>query len=137
MGWNSSVSPFQTGTPANWASCSTISWSKPRYSMPSKMRPRTRAVSFIDSLWPICDPLGPRYVTWAPWSYAATSNDTRVRVEVFSKMIAMFLPRRCCCSYPPYFARLRSRDRSSRNRISRGVKSRSFRKLRLCRLNAM
>ena len=34
---------------------------------------------------------------------------TRVRVEVFSKMIAMFLPRSRCCSYPPYFARFRSR----------------------------
>ena len=49
-------------------------------------------MSFIDSLWPIWVPLGPRYVTWAPWSYAATSNATRVRVDDFSKMIAMFLP---------------------------------------------
>jgi len=30
------------------------------YSMPSYMRPSTRAVSFIDSLWPIWDPDGPR-----------------------------------------------------------------------------
>ena len=34
----------------------------------SYIRPKTRAVSFIDSLFPICDPEGPRYVTWAPWS---------------------------------------------------------------------
>jgi hypothetical protein len=35
VGWNSSVSPFQTGTPALAARTSTMSWSKPRYSMPS------------------------------------------------------------------------------------------------------
>ena len=29
---------------------------EPRYSIPSNMRPNTRAVSFIDSLWPICEP---------------------------------------------------------------------------------
>ena len=28
----------------------------------------------------------------APWSLAATSNEVRVLVEVFSKMRAMFLP---------------------------------------------
>ena len=34
---------------------------------------------------------------WAPWSLAATSKAVRVRVEVFSKIRAMFLPssRRC------------------------------------------
>ncbi len=35
VGWNSSVRPFQTGTPALSASSSTISWPKPRYSIPS------------------------------------------------------------------------------------------------------
>jgi hypothetical protein len=39
----------------------------------------------MDSLCPICDPVGSRYVTCAPWSCAATSNAVRVRVEVFSK----------------------------------------------------
>ncbi len=33
---------------------------KPRYSMPSNIRPSTRAVSFIDSLWPSWDSSGPR-----------------------------------------------------------------------------
>ena len=60
VGWNSSVRPFQTGTPAYLASSSTISWPNPRYSMASYIRPSTRAVSFIDSLWPIWVPLGPR-----------------------------------------------------------------------------
>ena len=39
---------------------STFSWAAPRYSIPSYMRPSTLAVSFIDSLWPICEPLGSR-----------------------------------------------------------------------------
>ena len=60
VGWNSSVRPFHTGTPAYAASVSTVSWAKPRYSIPSKVRPSTRAVSFIDSLWPIWEPLGSR-----------------------------------------------------------------------------
>ena len=34
----------------------------------------------------------------APWSFAATSNAVRVRVEVFSKISAMFLPARRGCS---------------------------------------
>ena len=53
-------SPFQTGTPANAPRTSTASWPNPRYSMPSNMRPSTRAVSFTDSLWPSCDSPGPR-----------------------------------------------------------------------------
>ncbi len=60
VGWNSSVSPFHTGTPAYSARISTFSWADPRYSIPSKVRPSTRAVSFIDSLCPICEPLGSR-----------------------------------------------------------------------------
>ena len=42
------------------ARISTVCWEKPRYSMPSKVLPSTRAVSFIDSLWPICVPPGSR-----------------------------------------------------------------------------
>ena len=53
VGWYSSVSPLNTGTPAYLASVSTPPWLAPRYSMASYMRPRTRAVSLNDSLWPI------------------------------------------------------------------------------------
>ena len=60
VGCHSSVRPFHTGTPAYAASCSTESWENPRYSMASYIRPRTRAVSFTDSLWPMCEPLGSR-----------------------------------------------------------------------------
>ena len=66
MGWNSFVRPFHTGTPAYSARISTVSCAKPRYSIPSNVRPSTRAVSFIDSLCPIWEPVGSRYVTWAP-----------------------------------------------------------------------
>ena len=60
VGCHSSVSPFQTGTPAWRAKVSTLSCEEPRYSMPSYIRPSTRAVSSIDSLCPICDPVGSR-----------------------------------------------------------------------------
>ena len=60
VGCHSSVSPFHTGTPENRPRISADSWANPRYSMPSNMRPSTRAVSFIDSLSPMCDPSGPR-----------------------------------------------------------------------------
>ncbi len=52
VGCQSSVSPFQTGTPAQAPSVSTVSCAAPRYSIPSNIRPSTRAVSFIDSLRP-------------------------------------------------------------------------------------
>src|SRR5450759_5898253 len=53
VGWNSLVRPFHTGTPAYRPSSSTVDWAKPRYSIPSYIRPSTRAVSFIDSLCPV------------------------------------------------------------------------------------
>ncbi len=52
VGCHWSVSPFQTGTPQAAARDSTASWSKPRNSIASYIRPRTRAVSADDSLWP-------------------------------------------------------------------------------------
>ena len=60
VGWNSSVRPLNTGTPAYWASSSTMACPKPRYSMPSYMRPSTRAVSAMDSFTPIWLPVGPK-----------------------------------------------------------------------------
>ena len=38
---------------------SATSWAKPRNSIASYIRPRTRAVSFAVSLWPMCEPPGP------------------------------------------------------------------------------
>ena len=42
------------------ASSSTTCWLSPRYSIPSNIRPSTRAVSFTDSWWPIWEPEGSR-----------------------------------------------------------------------------
>src|SRR6185503_6168556 len=121
VGCHSSVSPFHTGTPAYLASVSAVAWLKPRYSIPSYIRPRTRAVSAADSLWPRCDPDGSRYVTWAPWSWAATSKAHRVRVEAFSNTRAMLAPRRCWTSVPARLAAFSRAARASSDRHSPGV----------------
>jgi hypothetical protein len=60
VGCQVSVSPFHTGTPANVPRISMDSWVNPRNSMPSYIRPSTRAVSLIDSLEPMWDSSGPR-----------------------------------------------------------------------------
>lgn len=66
----------------------------------------------------------------APWSAAATSNAQRVRVEVFSKISAMFLPWRYRVSVPARFAAFSSAASSIRPRNSSSVKSSSLRKWR-------
>src|SRR5579862_6840075 len=72
-----------------------------------------------------------------PWSYAATSNAQRVRVDDFSKIRHRFLPRRRGLSVPAYLARLSSFERSSRKRISSAEKSDISSTLRFLRLNGM
>ena len=47
-------------------------------------------------------------------SCAATSNEQRVRVEVFSKISATFLPRSVSCGMPALFLAFSSAARSSR-----------------------
>ena len=114
VGWNSFVRPFHTGTPAYFASSSTISCPYPRYSIPSNILPSTRAVSAMLSFLPICEPLGSRYVTCIPRSCAATSKEQRVLVLVFSKISAMFLPVRSSCLMPFFFFSFSSCERSIR-----------------------
>ena len=114
VGWNSFVRPFHTGTPAYFASSSTMSCPYPRYSIPSNMRPSTRAVSGMLSFLPICEPDGSRKVTCIPRSCAATSKEHRVRVLVFSKISAIFFPIRLSCRIPCFFLLLRSAARSIR-----------------------
>ena len=53
VGCHLSVSPLKTGTVACWASSTTVAWLAPRYSIASKTRDRTLAVSAVDSLCPI------------------------------------------------------------------------------------
>ena len=114
VGWYSLVRPFHTGTPAYFASSSTISCPKPRYSIPSNILPRTLAVSAMLSFLPICEPDGSRYVVPIPRSCAATSKEHLVLVLVFSNMSAMFLP--ACISVvsmPFFFLSLSSAARST------------------------
>ena len=114
VGWKSSVRPFHTGTPEYFARSSTVDCLKPRYSMPSYIRPSTFAVSAMDSFLPIWEEPGSRKVTPMPRSRAATSKEQRVRVEVFSKSRTICLSVRYLCSIPLYFMRLNSAARSSR-----------------------
>ena len=85
-----------------------MAWEAPRYSMPSKSRDSTRAVSAGDSLWPNWLELPSIWVTWAPCWCAATSKAHLVRVDVFSKIRAMFIPDRRCTSAPSRRARFSS-----------------------------
>ena len=97
--------------------------------MPSNIRPSTRAVSAMDSFLPIWLPEGSRYVTPMPRSWPATSKAQRVRVEVFSKIRAMFLPLKSSWAMPAFFFAFSSAARSISPSISSGVKSNSFKKL--------
>ena len=59
VGCHSSVSPFHTGTPAYSAERLDVAPGRSRGTRCRRTyRPSTRAVSFIDSLCPICDPVG-------------------------------------------------------------------------------
>ena len=89
--------------------------------MPSNMRESTRAVSAMDSFLPICEPDGSRYTACIPRSCAATSNEQRVRVEVFSKISATLLPSQSLCGTPAFFLAFNSAARSIRYVISSGV----------------
>ena len=65
-----------------------------------------------------------------PRSCAATSKAHLVRVLVFSKISATFLPRGVSTGIPFFFLSFRSAARSSRYSISSGVKSSYFKKSR-------
>ena len=130
VGWYSLVSPFQTGTPAYSASSSTIFCPNPRYSIPSNILPNTLAVSAMLSFLPICEPCGSRYVTPIPRSWAATSNEQRVLVLVFSKISAIFFPSWIRWLIPFFFFSFNSFDNCKKYPISSGVKSFNVKKLR-------
>src|SRR3989442_9631186 len=93
QGCSLSSRPLITGTLALRASSRTFSLLKARYMMPSTLRLRPLAVSAIVSPRPSCRSLGLRKRAWPPSCVMPTSNETRVRVEAFSKIIARLLPR--------------------------------------------
>ena len=98
--------------------------------MPSNIWDSTRAVSAMDSFLPIWLAAGSRKVTPIPRSWAATSKLQRVRVEVFSKISAMFLPRSPSWGTPAFFFAFSSAASASSAAISSGVKSSRVRKSR-------
>ena len=61
--------------------------------MPSKRRPSTRAESATDSFTPKCVSCPVRNSALPPSSRTAMAAELRVRVELFSKMSAMFIRR--------------------------------------------
>ncbi len=92
VGCQSSVRPFQTGTPECSASSSTTAWLAPLNSRPSNMLPKILAVSATDSFLPSWISPEPRNSGAAPRSFAATVKAARVRVEDFSNSNAIFCP---------------------------------------------
>ncbi len=59
--------------------------------MVETIRSRTLAVSVMDSLWPSCDSPEPMMSGTPPRSAIPVAKDTRVRVEVLSKITATVL----------------------------------------------
>jgi len=96
--------------------------------MPSYMRHSTRAVSAMLSFVPICELPSSMHTTPMPRSRPATSNELRVRVEVFSNSRTMFLPSRKRCGSPAFFIAFKRAESFTSPRICRGVRSSIFRK---------
>src|SRR5687768_15202192 len=91
-----------TGMSAYFAS-SSMSWcANVRIMMPSTYRESTRAVSAIGSPRPSCTSRGDRKSAWPPSCHAPTSNDTRVRVDDFMKIIPSDFPASGLRSYLPF-----------------------------------
>src|SRR6266702_1766140 len=93
----------------------------------------TRAVSLIGSPRPIWESLVEMKSGCPPSWNIPTSNETRVRVEDFSKIMARVFPLRSWCSIPFFCCSLSRRVRVNRSSSSCRVKSLSLRKC-LCML---
>ena len=81
------------------------------------------------SFLPIWEALGSRYTGCIPRSAAATSKLQRVRVLVFSKIRAIFLPSNSRWGIPAFFSAFSLAARASSSAISAGVKSSRVKKL--------
>ena len=81
-----------TGTVANSAISVILSRSKVRIIIQSTYREITRAVSAMVSPRPSCKSALFRTTTSPPSCFIPTSNETRVRVEGFSNIIASVFP---------------------------------------------
>ena len=92
QGWNSSVSALITGTLDMLASALIRRCAKVRIATASTYRDSTREVSSMVSSRPSWDVRPSTMTGWPPSWAMPTSNDSRVRVEFFSKMTATDLP---------------------------------------------
>ena len=92
-GWCSSERAFTTGTVAQCASSSTVSCANVRITIAETYPESERAVSAIDSPRPSCSSCVESVIGVAPSRAIAAANDTRVRVDGFSKMQAIASPR--------------------------------------------
>ena len=81
------------------------------------MRHSTRAVSAMLSFVPIWELPSSMHTTPMPKSRPATSNELRVRVEVFSNKSTMFFPSRKRCGSPARFMAFRRADKRTSPRI--------------------
>src|SRR5665647_799580 len=127
-GWNSSVSELTTGTPASRAISSRRSCAWVRQTIAATCRPRTRAVSAIDSRTPILARLPSTTSGNPPSSAIPVVKETCVRSVGLSKITAT-------ARGPARGVRMNRSSRkasaSSRtSRCSRGVSSSSRRKWR-------
>ncbi len=128
QGWNWSVSALITGTREWAAKASTVSWSKVRIITASTIRDSTRAESSTGSPRPSWVSRGDRNTLAPPNWVIATSNDTRVRVEDFSKIMPRVLPRRGSWNCPVCSMVFSSTARCIRYPSSLGVRSIRVRK---------
>ena len=84
--------PLMTGTEAAAAKRSTLSCSKVRIITASTISERTRAVSSTGSPRPKWESFGLMARAWPPSWCMPTSKETRVRVELNSKIMASVCP---------------------------------------------
>ena len=87
QGWYSSVRPLITGTREWRAKRSTIACSKVRIITMSHMREITWPASSTGSPRPSCESRVERKIAAPPSWCMPASNDSRVRVDCFSKII--------------------------------------------------
>src|SRR5665647_1659987 len=92
QGWLSSVSAFMTGTDDAAASDSSRSWPKVRTTSPSRYLASTLPVSSMVSPRPSCRSRSESARALPASLSTATSKETLVRVEGFSKMSPTTLP---------------------------------------------
>ena len=123
QGWCRSVSALITGTRECAAKRSTMACELARITMTSTMRDITRAVSSTGSPRSRCVSRGERNSEAPPSCAMPASNDTRVRVEDFSKIMASVLPASGACSWPRRCSALSSMARAISRVSSAGLRS--------------